>query len=141
MSETTSAPPQDTAAPALDRVAGALDRLFAAADVRRVYGEPVRLGETTILPAAEVLSIAGFGMGSGAGARTDALGKHRGGGGGGGGGGRTLARSVAVIVSTPDGVRVQPVLDVTKIALAALTAAGFVFVSWKKLAGRDRRLR
>jgi hypothetical protein len=33
---------------------------------------------------------------------------------------------VAVIVASPSGVQVQPVIDVTKVALAALTAAGFM---------------
>jgi hypothetical protein len=49
-----------------------------------------------------------------------------GGGGGGGGGGRVFARPVAVIVSGPDGVIVQPVVDATKIALAFFTALGFM---------------
>jgi len=58
---------------------------------------------------------------------------RRGGGGGGGGGGKTLARSVAVIVSSPEGVEIRPVIDVTKIALAALTAAGFVWAAMRKM--------
>jgi uncharacterized spore protein YtfJ len=49
-----------------------------------------------------------------------------GGGSGGGGGGRVLSRPVAIIVSSPEGVYIEPVIDVTKIALAALTAAGFM---------------
>ncbi len=133
MKESVQPPPNDPAAPALDRVAGVLDRLFAAADVRKAYGEPLRRGDLTLVPAAEVIAIAGFGMGSGSGARSSAAGAPRGQGGGGGGGGRTLARSVAVVVVSPEGVRVQPVVDVTKIALAALTAAGFVFATWLRL--------
>ena len=43
-------------------------------------------------------------------------------GGGGGGGGGAMARPVAVIVMGPDGVRVKPVLDVTKLAVTALGA-------------------
>jgi hypothetical protein len=31
-----------------------------------------------------------------------------------------------VVINSPEGVRVEPVVDVTKIALAALTAAGFM---------------
>jgi uncharacterized spore protein YtfJ len=50
-----------------------------------------------------------------------------GGGGGGGGGGRILSRPVAVIIADEDGVRVEPVFDRTKVALAALTAFGFIF--------------
>jgi hypothetical protein len=38
---------------------------------------------------------------------------------------------VAVIVASPDGVEVRTVIDVTKIALAALTAAGFVMAAWR----------
>jgi uncharacterized spore protein YtfJ len=48
-------------------------------------------------------------------------------GGGGGGGGRIFSRPVAVIVASPQGVEVKPVLDTTKIALAAVTAFGFMF--------------
>ena len=43
------------------------------------------------------------------------------------------AHSEAVIVSSPEGVEVRPVIDVTKIALAALTAAGFVWTALRKM--------
>ena len=49
-----------------------------------------------------------------------------GGGGGGGGGGKTLSRPVAVVIASPEGVRVEPVYDITKIYMAAITAAGFM---------------
>jgi uncharacterized spore protein YtfJ len=105
-----------------------VERFLETADVRRVFGEPVRSGDTTLLPAAE--SVTGFGFGIGAGADGDAGedAEHHGGGGG-GGGGYTQSRSVAVVVAGPDGVRVQPVFDVTKVALAALTAGGFVLAT------------
>ena len=45
-------------------------------------------------------------------------------GGGGGGGGGSMGRPVAAIVISRDGVEVKPVLDVTKVSLAALTAFG-----------------
>jgi uncharacterized spore protein YtfJ len=98
--------------------------------VGAVYGEPIQHGETLIIPAAEVLSGVGFGVGFG-GAETTSSGEGgvpvgESGGGGGGGGGRVFARPVAAIIATPDGVRVEPVVDVTKVALAALTAAGFI---------------
>lgn len=114
------------------RVTTAFERLVSAGDVSKVYGKPIQKGDATIIPAAEVLAIGGFGAGSGMGA--DPLTKRRGGGGGGGGGARILARSVAVIVATPEGVRVRPVVDFTKIALAALTAAGFVIAAWSGMA-------
>jgi uncharacterized spore protein YtfJ len=49
-----------------------------------------------------------------------------GGAGGGVGGGRTLSRPVAVIIASPEGVRVEPIADRTKVIMAAITAAGFV---------------
>ena len=126
------------------RAADVMTRLLEAADVSRVYSEPIAHGDTLMIPAAEVLAVAGFGMGAGSGSGPDAEGRARsGGGGGGGGGGRTMARSVAVIVSTPEGVRVEPVVDVTKIALAGLTALGFVWSAWRGLsrgAARGPRL-
>jgi uncharacterized spore protein YtfJ len=129
---TTSDRPPDARgqSPPLERVSGIMERLLVTADVSKVYGEPVLHGGVMILPAAEVLAIAGFGMGSGGGAAIEQEGrKSRGSGGGGGGGGRTLARAVAVVVSSSDGVEVRPVIDFTKIALAALTAAGFVMAA------------
>jgi uncharacterized spore protein YtfJ len=126
--------PSDTGVPSppLDRVSRVMEKLLEAADVSKVYGEPVSHGEALLIPAAEVLALAGFGMGSGGGIAVQQQGRRsRGSGGGGGGGGRTLARSVAVIVASPDGVEVRPVIDFTKIALAALTAAGFVLAAWR----------
>jgi len=108
-------------------------KFLEAADVDAVYGKPVQNGETLILPAAEVLSGLGFGMGYGGGSEQLEEGEaaagptRRGVGGGGGGGGRVFSRPVAVVVATPQGVRVEPVIDVSKLALAALTAAGFMF--------------
>lgn len=51
-----------------------------------------------------------------------------GGGGGGGGGGVSYERPVAVITIGPDGVKVQPVLDPTKIGLALIATVGEVGV-------------
>jgi uncharacterized spore protein YtfJ len=132
---TTDRPADEGVAIALDGaagVSGVMRKLLETADVSKVFGEPIHHGESLLLPTAELLSVAGFGMGSGRGVAADPEGrKSRGGGGGGGGGGRILTRAVAVIVSTPEGVEVRPVLDFTKIALAALTAAGFVMAAWK----------
>lgn len=102
-----------------------LDKFIATADVEVVYGEPIQHGETVIVPTAEVLAGLGFGLGYGSGSSEDEGSTGR--GGGGGGGGRVLSRPVAVVVASPEGVRVEPVVDVTKIGLAALTAAGFMF--------------
>lgn len=101
-----------------------MQRFLDTADVDVVYGEPVQNGDVLVLPSAEVLCGMGFGVGAGRGG--DEASETGGEGGGGGGGGRVLSRPVAVVIITPDSVRVEPVIDPTKIALAALTAAGFM---------------
>lgn len=109
----------------MDRVHTTVLTTLETAHVRRVFGEPIQVGDNLIIPAAEILAAYGYGFGGGYGEEGKAE-VNRGGGGGGGGGGRTFSRPVAVIVASPEGVRVEPVIDRTKIALAALTAAGFV---------------
>lgn len=104
------------------------DRLFAAAQPGAVFGEPVRAGEYTVITASEVAAGGGFGGGRGLGPAA-APGENRSmavGGGGIGGGGGSTGRPVAVIIIGPDGVRVQPVVDPTKIALTVITAWGAV---------------
>jgi uncharacterized spore protein YtfJ len=139
MSEEIKITPPDTQitdpGQAIEMVEITMDNFLATADVSRVYGEPIQNGDTTIIPAAEVLVGMGFGAGYGSGpvnTESDEESEQEGteaGGGGGGGGGRTLSRPVAVIVASPEGVRVEPVVDPTKIALAAITAAGFMLTT------------
>ena len=116
---------------ALELMQNSMDEFLATADVHAVYGEPIEHGETLIIPTAEVLCAMGFGVGSGSGngpvsEEDGTAGGSSGSGGGGGGGGRVFARPVAVVVADTEGVRVEPVIDVTKIALAFLTTAGFM---------------
>jgi hypothetical protein len=47
---------------------------------------------------------------------------------------------VAVVIASPEGVRVEPVVDPTKIALAALTAAGFMLGMFFRMSN-PRRIR
>ncbi len=120
-----------------------LDKIVSAADSSKVFGEPVTSGQYTVITACEVASGGGFGSGMGFGgpptrpnAGSDVPSQGRaanalesvpeGGGGGGGGGGGSFGRPVAAIVIGPDGVEVKPVLDVTKVGLAAFTAFGAV---------------
>jgi uncharacterized spore protein YtfJ len=120
---------------AFEIIQDTLGEFLQSASVEAVYGEPIQDGDTLIIPAAEVLTVMGFGVGSGSGKgfsketkseedESDEI--SEGSGSGGGGGGRVLSRPAAVIISTPGGVRVEPVVDVTKLGLAALTAAGFM---------------
>jgi uncharacterized spore protein YtfJ len=121
----------------LEMLQDTMDQFLAVADVSAVYGEPVQLGGAIVIPAAEVLAGFGYGIGFGSGGsegEQPESGKpgrsgESGSGGGGGGGGRTFARPVALIVADQSGIRVEQVVDTTKIALAALTAAGFMFAT------------
>jgi uncharacterized spore protein YtfJ len=120
-----------------------LQQFLKAADVSAVYAEPVEHGETLIIPAAEVLSGVGFGMGYGGGEspRGEAGKGESGAGGGGGGGGRVLSRPVAVIISDQHGVRVEPVVDPTKMAIAFFTTLGFMAAMASRMGGRKPRIK
>jgi len=112
----------------LDAFQDTMEEFMAAADVRVVYGEPIQHEDTMIIPTAEILCGLGFGVGGGGAKDTS---EHpdnpsQGTGSGGGGGGRILSRPVAVVIASPEGVRVEPVVDITKVALAGLTALGFM---------------
>lgn len=114
---------------AIDMVQETMETFLETADVSRVYGEPVQHENTLIIPAAEVVAGLGFGAGYGSGGPEEAAG----GGGGGGGGGKTFARPVAVVIADQHGVRVEPVVDPTKIALAFFTAFGFIVATIAKM--------
>lgn len=111
---------------ALNTMQTTLDKFLSAANVEAVYGPSISQDENTVIPTAEVLSIVGFGLGSGGGSQGIVENENRGSGGGGGGGGRVLARPVAAIIISPTGVRVEPIVDVTKIAIAVFTTLGFM---------------
>ena len=144
MAEETTVNPTDAgmAAPTqgIEVVQATLNKfLDTAPDVNTVYGKPIQNGETTLIPTAEVLVVMGFGVGYGGG--SEEQGGAAGGGGGGGGGGRTLSRPVAVVIVSPEGVRVEPVIDPTKIALAAITAVGFMLATLFRMTRPRRALR
>ena len=95
-----------------------------------------------VFQSADVIRAAVFGIGLGSGwggVEHQGDGGARGVGGGGGGGGRVLARPVAVVIATPEGVRVEPVADRTKVLLALITTLGFMFsvLARIKKMGRD----
>ncbi len=124
----------------LEMYQGTIEEFLAAADVRVVYGEPVQHDDTMIIPTAEVLCGLGFGVGSGSGPSTDSPETVQAMGSGGGGGGRILSRPVAVVVASPEGVRVEPIVDVTKIGIAALTAMGFMVGMIFRMSRRHHRM-
>lgn len=115
----------------IQAVQDTLESFLEAASIDVVYGEPVENAGQLIIPTAEVIAGLGFGMGYGYGSGEspdDEEGRMTGSGagGGGGGGGKIISRPVAVVISSSEGVRVEPVVDATKIAIAALTAFGFM---------------
>lgn len=116
-----------------------LGRLFDVTQPGVVYSQPVTAGEYTVITASEVT--AGFGAGYGGGGgfdpEDDETGQSGGVGGGGGGGGTTMVRPVAAISIGPNGVKVEPIVDPTKIVVAMATAVGAMFMAL----GRMRRFR
>jgi uncharacterized spore protein YtfJ len=106
-----------------DHIAGVADRVeqgfarFADVSAARIFGSPIEAGGRTVIPAAAFDIGGGFGFGGGSDTSTGGSGS------GGGGGGHTMGRPVAVIEVTPDGVRVRPVLDWTRIGITAIAAA------------------
>lgn len=117
-------------------------KLLETGSVQSVYAPPIEHGETMIIPAAEVLSMTGFGTGSG-GAEAQIEEQPQAnfsGGGGGGGGGYVLSRPVAVIIADEHSVRVEPVVDVTKVALAFFTSLGFIAATLAGMKAKRHKL-
>ncbi|HLF73421.1 MAG TPA: hypothetical protein VI524_03665 [Anaerolineales bacterium] len=146
MADISTPKPQDSKlldpTPALNTVQATLDKFLTAATVDAVYSPPVMQGENLVIPAAEVLSVVGFGLGLGGGSQAAGGTENAdsaGGGGGGGGGGRVLARPVAAIIMSPTGVRVEPIVDVTKVVLAVFTSLGFMVAMLTRMSSRRRQ--
>ena len=121
---------------AVETVENTMERFLAGANVKNVYGRPVQQGDTTIIPAAEVIVAGGFGAGIRVGdmpRSREGEEKQKGGVSAGGGGGYTDARPVAVVIASPEGVRVEPIIDLTKIGLAVITAWGFMIAQIMKM--------
>lgn len=122
-----------------------LEKLVAAGRADAVFSPPVSSGDYKVITAAETRIGMGFGFGGGAGVEAaDETGDTTssgttGAGGGGGGGGASMARPVAIIEIGPNGARVEPIIDPTKIALAFLTMLISVFSMGAKMR-RDARV-
>lgn len=126
-----------------------VERLFVVAEPEVVFSDPVTQGEYTVITAREVTIGLGFGFGGGGGAGPAAAGETgtppgtapdagAGFGGGGGGGGSSVGRPVAVIEIGPAGVRVEPIVDPTKIAIAMFTALGSMAFMLTRMARQAR---
>jgi uncharacterized spore protein YtfJ len=115
----------------LDKLIDRIGDVQGRATVRTVFGDPMEVHGRTIIPVAKVRF--GFGMGMGRDKRKDDENHdddhHRTAGGGGGGG--AVIRPLAVIEISDGQTKVTPIVDVTRIVLAAiaLAACGIFWVS------------
>ncbi|MDA0245833.1 MAG: spore germination protein GerW family protein [Chloroflexi bacterium] len=91
-------------------------------------------GETSVITLNEIGGTFGYGFGGGKNGENEE-------GGGGGGGGMTWSRPVATILITPNGVRLEPVVDVTKIAVTMFTTLGAIFMVVRRMRRTRRELR
>jgi uncharacterized spore protein YtfJ len=121
---------------------GLVEKLFSVAQPAAVYGEPIAVGQHIVITASEVHVGMGYGFGAGGVPEGDNMkDEHESGfGGGGGGGGASGGRPVAAIDIGPEGVRVEPIIDVTKIALAFLTTLGAMFMMLNRMRAAGRKL-
>jgi uncharacterized spore protein YtfJ len=123
-------------------------RLLRVAEPGAVYGPPVTANERTVILASELTMSLGAGYGEGRSRKPAAAGDGAAGvaavgddgaagviesGGGGGGGGFAAGRPVAAIVIEPSGVRVEPVVDVTKLGIALFTTLVAMFLAWSRM--------
>jgi uncharacterized spore protein YtfJ len=105
----------------LEDLLGRIARIEEQATVKAVFGEPIRTDGRTLVPVARVAY--GFGIGLGRN-REREEGEEETGEGGGGGGGATV-RPMAVLEITDAGIRVRPIVDLTRLVLA-----GLALVAW-----------
>ncbi|MBX6773323.1 MAG: hypothetical protein IRY83_16505 [Chloroflexi bacterium] len=107
----------------VEKLLAQIEAAPAATSVRTVFGEPITVGERTIIPVARVGGAFGLGFGRGqAPVPEGAAGRE---GAGGGGGARFAARPIAVIEVTAERARVIPIVDWTRLALA-----GMLMIAW-----------
>jgi uncharacterized spore protein YtfJ len=99
------------------------ETIGVGATVKSVYGEPVTIGERTVIPIARIKYA--FGGGGGSGHGSDASSRGMGGGGGGG----LTAAPWGVIEITPSGTRFIAFQDPGAIAIAVAAGAVLGFLA------------
>jgi uncharacterized spore protein YtfJ len=126
--------------PDQDKAYEFMEKLYTVANPRAVFSEPVEAGEYKVITASELYIMKGFGYGGGGGVGSNPDSEEEGEepvsvgyGGGGGGGGTAAARPVAAIEIGPLGVRVEPIIDPTKIAIAFFTTLISIFAMGSKM--------
>ena len=119
-----------------------MSKVTDAASPKAVFGEPIQQGDTTVITASSVNIGLGYWLGGfvldRSGSEHEKRSEVNGGGGGGGG---SYARPVAVISIRPDGVKVEPIIDITKICLGffSMMAAVIAALAGKKIAKHKMR--
>lgn len=122
-----------------------LDKLFAVAQPGAVYSEPIQAEGKTIITLNEVTVVMGYGFGiAEGGARPENENSGNAtlqgeSGGGGGGGGFSAGRPVAVVSVDSNGVKIEPVVDVTKLGIAFFTTVGAMALMFSRMRRMRRR--
>jgi uncharacterized spore protein YtfJ len=109
---------------AVDQVFEPVEEAIEQMNVSAVFGEPVKEGDVTIIPVAEVNVMFGYGYGFGEGP-TDDDETEMGVGGGAGGGARGRATPRGYIRITPEGIWFESIENANTIPLA-----GIAMVAW-----------
>ncbi|MCB8984739.1 MAG: hypothetical protein H6659_13000 [Ardenticatenaceae bacterium] len=110
-----------------------MGKLFTAAQPESLFTKPTVQGDYAVIMASEMMGGLGYGFGGGGGGSAPDEEDGSGFGGGGGGGGSMMARPVAAISVGPDGVRVEPIVDPTKIAIAFFTSMAAMFITLRRI--------
>jgi uncharacterized spore protein YtfJ len=106
-----------------------IEHMLERLSVDTVFGEPIKEGDATVIPVAEISVGFGHGYGFGGGpgkiaeGDQETAGTGAGGGAGGAAGGRVAPRGFIRI--TPDGVQFEPLVDVTRMGLAGIAMAAW----------------
>jgi len=105
-----------------DKLTDRIKELHDRAGTRTVFGDPLVIRGRTIVPVARVRYAFGMGMGQG---RKRPEGEDGTVGEGGGGGGGVSVKPLAVVEVTDTAVRVVPIVDATRLALAGMALAAW----------------
>ncbi|HTH72534.1 MAG TPA: spore germination protein GerW family protein [Candidatus Pristimantibacillus sp.] len=115
------------------------DRVKDTANVKVVFGEPVTAAGVTIIPVATVKVAGGGGGGKGRGKlpaeNAEALETGM------GLGLQVSAKPLGYIEVKDGAARLVPIVDVTKVAVVGLVAAGLTLITFGKLSLRREKLR
>ena len=104
-----------------------IEKLFEKLKVDAVFGEPIKEGDVTLIPVADVGVGFGFGSGQNPAAEGEGGEAESGQGMGGGGGGKASPRGYIKI--TPDGVTFESTMDENRVALAGIAMSAWA-VFW-----------